>query len=75
MRDMAESLDKFLNGELEGDNRRYGFCLFVFEFGTGPGRRMNYVSNCKRLDMKVMFQEQLRRMEGMVPDEEPEGVM
>lgn len=68
MNAIAHTLDEIFNG-MEGE-KRYGFCLLVFEFGTpGPGSRMNYISNAKREDMVVALREFLANHEGrMMPE-------
>lgn len=64
MRALAETIDEFLNGPLEGPNRTTGFVLLVFPFGEKAGR-CNYISNgADRRDICVLFKEQIARFEG-----------
>lgn len=63
MRDLANILDDFFNGDLRGQDRHTGFCLMVFRFGDAGGRA-NYISNAERSDVVTMLKEQLARFEG-----------
>ena len=52
------------NGEARGDDRKVGFVLLVFPFGSGEGR-CNYISNgASRRDIVTMMKEQIARFEG-----------
>lgn len=65
MNDVAGVLDRFFNGEKQGDDRKTGFVLLVFNFGDGsPGERCNYISNTQRSDIVNLLQEQLKRFKG-----------
>lgn len=67
MRALAKGIDKMLNGEAEGGERKVGFVLLTFPFGEAGGR-CNYVSNgADRRDIATMLREQARRFEG-APD-------
>ena len=64
MNDLAEGLDRFLNGDMRGANRKTGFVLLVFPFGDESGR-CNYISNgAARADIVTMMKEQIARFEG-----------
>jgi hypothetical protein len=62
MRDVAEALDKLLNGE--GLPPRNGFVLLVFPFNGPVGARTNYISNADRETMLTGFKEIIARFEG-----------
>ena len=62
MNQLAVSLDKALNGNVEP--KRNAFVLMVFPFGYKSGRRCNYISSARREDVIVLFKEQLKRFEG-----------
>jgi len=63
MQALAETVDFALNGDRP--ERRFGFALLVFPFGSEE-RRANYVSNASRDDMIVAIKEWLARAEGRV---------
>jgi hypothetical protein len=64
MNDVAAGLDAMFNGELRGANRKTGFVLLVFPFGSDDGR-CNYISNgADRKDIITMLKEQIKRFEG-----------
>jgi hypothetical protein len=63
MRALAQGLEKVLNGDAKGDDRKTGFCLMVFPFDGFDGRA-NYISNAERADIVILLKEQLRRFEG-----------
>lgn len=64
MQAIAQTLDEFLNGEAKGADRKTGFVLLVFPFGTQDGR-CNYISNgADRRDIVTMMKEQIARFEG-----------
>lgn len=63
MNKLAKTLDKVLNGNRKGADRKVGFCLMMFNFGDGPGR-CNYISNANRDDVIVLLREQLARFQG-----------
>jgi hypothetical protein len=64
MRDIAALLDETFNGNTTGANRRTGFVLLVFPFGS-PAGRCNYISNgADRDDVVKLFKEQIARFEG-----------
>lgn len=61
MQDIAYALDNAFNGDNE--ERKTGFVLMVFPFGTDEGR-CNYISNgADRKDIVKLFKEQIRRFE------------
>lgn len=62
MNQLARFLDEQFNGEAKGKDRKYGFALLVFDFGTGG--YMNYISNAQRPDMERAMLEFLRRSVG-----------
>lgn len=65
---LAGAIDELFNGpgaskeEAPGE-RKVGFILMVFPFGTEPGRT-NYISNANREDVIVLLKEQLARFQG-----------
>lgn len=64
MNALAQGLDKALNGDAKGKDRKNGFILLVFPFDGHEGR-CNYISNgADRRDVVVMLKEQVRRFEG-----------
>lgn len=61
---VARSLDEIFNGEDRGKERKVGFVLLVFPYGSGEGR-CNYISNgADRKDIVTMMKEQIKRFEG-----------
>jgi hypothetical protein len=65
MNHIASLLDKLFNGDTHGDERKTGFVLLVFPFGSGDGR-CNYISNgADRRDIVKLFREQIKRFEGV----------
>lgn len=64
MNALARSLDKFFNGDVQGDDRETGFVLLVFPFGEREGR-CNFISNgADRRDIVTLFKEMIARFEG-----------
>jgi len=67
MNDLAKRLDKFLNGEAKGKERKNGFILMIYPFGnleTGKAR-CNYISNgADRRDVVTLMKEMIARFEG-----------
>jgi hypothetical protein len=64
MHAIARTLDEIFNGEARGQDRKTGFVLLVFPFGSTDGR-CNYISNgADRRDVVVMLKEQIARFEG-----------
>lgn len=63
MNGLAEGIDEILNGERRGKERKTGFVLLVFNFGDGPGRRANYISNAERDDVLDLLRQQIKRFE------------
>lgn len=66
MNSFAYVIDEYFNGEKRGHDRRTGFVMIVFEFGTEG--RANYISNANRADVVRLLREQLARFEA-----QPEG--
>jgi hypothetical protein len=65
MKAVAMTLDKFFNGELEGNDRHTGFVLLVFPFGEKEGGRCNFISNgAYREDIVILMREMIARFEG-----------
>ncbi len=62
MNALAPAIDKVLNGERRP--KRFGFCLFVAEFGKIDNGRVNFISIGERADMIAMVKEWLARAEG-----------
>jgi hypothetical protein len=68
MNAIAQALDKILNGDAKGSDRKTGFVLLVFPYGHGSEGRCNYISNgADRSDIVTLFKEQIKRFEGQ-PD-------
>lgn len=64
MNAIASGLDQILNGETRGRDRKVGFVLLVFPFGSDDGR-CNYISNgAERRDVVTLMKEQIKRFEG-----------
>jgi len=67
MNALARALDKLLNGEAKGLERKTGFVLMVYPFndvGRTDGR-CNYISNgADRRDVVVLMKEMIARFEG-----------
>lgn len=69
MNALAASIDEVFNGPRppvpQVYERKVGFFLAAFEFNTnGEDGRFNYISNCDRLDVKVLLREMTARFEG-----------
>lgn len=64
MSELGHFLDEYFNGELKGDDRKVGFALLVFKFGSGDDHRSNYMSNANREDMLATMKEFIARAEG-----------
>lgn len=62
MRNVARALDATFYQLGDGENRKIGFCLLVFEFHQ-PGI-CNYVSNAERESMLAAMREAYRRLSG-----------
>jgi hypothetical protein len=60
MNALAGALDSILNGEDRGTDRKVGFVLLTFPFGSTDGR-CNYISNADRNDVVTLLEEQLTR--------------
>lgn len=56
MNDIARTLDEAIN---PGRPKQYGFCLMVFDFGSGG--YMNYISNADRNTMLQAMREFIDR--------------
>ena len=69
MKALAKTLDEGFNGPAKGDDRKVGFVLMVFEFGSDKGRT-NYISNADRTDVVTLLKEQLARFEGQAEPKE-----
>jgi hypothetical protein len=64
MNEVAWALDGMFNGDKRGRERKTGFVLLVFPFGSTDGR-CNYISNgADRRDIVTLFKEQIARFEG-----------
>lgn len=63
MNELACDLDGYFNGDAKGGDRKWGFVLMAFPFGSDIGR-CNYISNAARQDVITMLREQLRYFEG-----------
>lgn len=63
MNEVAASLDRLFNGNAKGSDRKVGFVLLVFPFGTAG--KCNYISNgADRKEIVIMMKEQIKRFEG-----------
>jgi len=64
MQGVAEALDDTFNGSAKHPNKKVGFVLLLFEYGTHEGRA-NYISNgVDRKDIVNLFKEMIARFEG-----------
>jgi hypothetical protein len=64
MQGVAEALDSVFNGNVKSPNKKVGFVLLLFEYGTHDGRA-NYISNgADRKDIVNLFKEMIARFEG-----------
>jgi hypothetical protein len=64
MNAVARTLDQAFNGEATGADRKVGFVLMVFPFGSTDGR-CNYISNgADRRDIVTLMKEMIARFEG-----------
>jgi hypothetical protein len=61
---VARALDEEFNGGARGPDRRVGFVLMVFPFGSTEGR-CNYISNgADRVKVVTLMKEMIARFEG-----------
>jgi len=64
---LARGVDKILNGDARGKDRRIGFVMMVYpfaEFENGDAR-CNYISNgADRRDVVTLMREMIARFEG-----------
>jgi hypothetical protein len=64
MNTIARGLDRALNGDARGKDRKVGFVLLVFPYEGHEGR-CNYISNgADRRDIVTLMKEQIKRFEG-----------
>lgn len=64
MQGIAEALDEVFNGKLRHPNKKTGFVLLVFPYGSQDGRS-NYISNgANRKDIVCLMKELIARFEG-----------
>lgn len=61
MNDLARELDHRFNGD---GPKKIGFALLIYDFGAADGRRMNYIGNGQRDEVKTAIKELLARWEG-----------
>lgn len=65
MNGVARGLDDVFNGDAKGADRKTGFVLLVFPFGTADGGRCNFISNgADRKDVVTLMKEMIARFEG-----------
>lgn len=64
MNQLGHFLDETFNGDLKRGERKVGFALLVFKFGSGDDHRSNYISNANREDMLATMKEFIARAEG-----------
>lgn len=69
MNAVADGLNDVFNQGKKGEEATYGWCLFVFPYGTA---RMNYISNCDRKDMVKAMMNFLERNKNIVAEIEEE---
>lgn len=70
MNALASGLDEALNDDLKGADRKVGFALLIYEFGTPKDGRVNYVGNGQRDDVRMAIKELLARWEGRYAETE-----
>jgi hypothetical protein len=64
MQGVAEALDSAFNGDAKHPNKKVGFVVLLFQYGSHDGRA-NYISNgCDRKDIVSLFKEMIARFEG-----------
>jgi hypothetical protein len=64
MRDAAQAVDRFFNGDLRGPDRPTGFVLLVFPFNGDRDSMVNYISNgVERADMVKMLRSMANRFD------------
>lgn len=64
MNGVARGLDEIFNGDLRGPDRKVGFVLLVYPYGSSDGR-CNFISNgADRKDIVTLFREMIARFEG-----------
>lgn len=64
MRGIAKAIDEVINKGAKGDDRKTGFVLLLFPFGSKDGRS-NFISNgADRKDIVILFKEIIARFEG-----------
>lgn len=61
---MASAIDKLLNGDDIGDDRKVGFALLVYPFGDVKNGRVNYIGNGDRDLVRLAMKEVIARCEG-----------
>ncbi len=72
MKRVVRAIDQTFNGDVRGKDRKVGFVLMVFPFGSHEGR-CNYMSNgAAREDIVTLMKEQIARFEGQ-PETEGHG--
>ncbi len=65
MEEIARAVERVLNGEDRGSDRKIGFALLVFPFGT---TRCSYISNgANRADVVALMKQQIALLEGDPP--------
>lgn len=65
MNAVAALLDEMFNGETRRADRKVGFVLLQFPFGSNDLARCNFISNgADRKDIVVLFREMIARFEG-----------
>lgn len=64
MNAIGNAVNDFLNGDAAPGDRKWGFALLVFPFGTGDDHRSNYLSNADRETMLATLKEFIARAEG-----------
>jgi hypothetical protein len=63
MREIMETIDEFLNGEVRP--RKIGIVMMMFPYGEDPAGRCNYMSNgADRKDVITLMKEMIARFEG-----------
>lgn len=65
---ITAELDRVFNGDARGKDRKVGFVLLVFPYGSGDGR-CNYISNgADRKNVVALMKEQVKRFEDLMSE-------
>lgn len=64
MNAIGKVLQNILYQDLAFSKEKYGFALFIFNFGQGDDHRISYISNAMREDMLATLKEFIAKAEG-----------